>query len=147
MRPLRYPHDRITVDPDTGCWNWSGSTNKDGYPRMHRGYAHRILYEHHVGPIPAGFTIDHRCENTHCVNPAHFEAVTQRTNILRGNGPAARNARKTHCIHGHEFTPENTHTRVSHGRTWRDCRTCARTRAACHAAVPLCHGSGASERH
>ena len=37
-----------------------------------------------------------------------------------------RNQRqKTHCIHGHEFTPENTYyARQPNGRTRRHCRTC-----------------------
>lgn len=41
--------------------------------------------------------------------------------------PAAVNAGKTHCIHGHEFTPENTYTNPG-GK--RGCKTCARRRAA-----------------
>ena len=29
----------------------------------------------------------------------------------------------THCIHGHEYTPENT---LRNGEGWRYCRTCNR---------------------
>lgn len=36
------------------------------------------------------------------------------------------NARKTHCIHGHEYTPENTYFNASNGS--RNCRTCRRDR-------------------
>jgi hypothetical protein len=43
-----------------------------------------------------------------------LEAVTNRENMLRGVGVCALNARKTHCKHGHEFTPENTY-RVKNG--------------------------------
>jgi hypothetical protein len=32
----------------------------------------------------------------------------------------AENAEKTHCIRGHEFTPENTY--IQQG--WRQCKTC-----------------------
>lgn len=34
--------------------------------------------------------------------------------------------RKTHCRHGHEYTPENTYIRPSDGS--RACRTCMYTR-------------------
>lgn len=33
---------------------------------------------------------------------------------------------KTHCIQGHEFTPENTATRSKKGEAYRACRTCER---------------------
>ena len=36
---------------------------------------------------------------------------------------AARRLGRTHCQHGHEYTPENTYT---HPRGWRVCRECAR---------------------
>ena len=36
-----------------------------------------------------------------------------------------RNSEKTHCMHGHEFTPENTyHYTKSDGKTRRQCITC-----------------------
>ncbi len=53
-----------------------------------------------------------------CASP-----VCGRINILRGTGPTARNAIKTHCDHGHEFTPENTYAKPSGGR---QCRACTR---------------------
>lgn len=50
---------------------------------------------------------------------ARISAAT-RANLV---GPARENASKTHCKHGHEFTPENTHI-SPHGR--RICRACKR---------------------
>jgi len=44
---------------------------------------HRWAYEHFVGPIPQGLTIDHLCERRNCVNPRHLEPVTQQVNSLR----------------------------------------------------------------
>jgi hypothetical protein len=60
-----------------------------------------------------------------CCNPAHLEPVTSGQNVLRGNGYAARNARKDTCVNGHEFTTDNTIQRPG----GRGCRRCAN--AAC----------------
>ena len=116
------------------CWIWTGATAM-GYGRINAGgrhgkslQAHRVAYEFMVGPIPAGLQLDHLCRNKRCVNPLHLEAVTQRENLLRGDTIPGRNAAKTHCIRGHEFTPDNT---ILRGRVegGRDCRTCKRERS------------------
>jgi len=116
--------DRILIDD--GCWQWTGATNKGGYGSLRwEGrfpYAHRVVYELLVGPIPKGMQLDHLCRNRACVRPDHLEPVTCRENVLRGDGIAANNARKTHCPQGHEYTEENTY--VNHGR--RFCRMCGR---------------------
>src|SRR5581483_10657197 len=117
--------ERTTFDPLTGCWVWTGTLSADGYGRVYTGarntaWAHRVSYELHRAPIPAGCQIDHLCRNRACVNPAHLEVVSARENTLRGATVTARNARKTHCIHGHPFDAANTIYR--HGR--RECRAC-----------------------
>lgn len=128
-RQARRFWSRVRVDP-SGCWIWTGARYPNGYGSSREngksgGYAHRVAYTAVKGPIPTGLTIDHICRVKACVNPDHLEAVTQRENTLRSPiAPAAINARKTHCIHGHEFTPENT---LRRGRE-RQCRTCHRTR-------------------
>lgn len=89
--------------------------------------AHRYIWETLVGEIPVGMQLDHMCRNRGCVNPDHMEIVTLVENVLRGEGITAKNARKTHCIRGHEFTPENTGPKKSYnGKTWRRCRACSR---------------------
>jgi hypothetical protein len=107
-----------------GCWTWTGSHNL-GYGQIQAGArssarVHRVAYEMLVGPIPNGLSLDHLCRNRSCVRPSHLEPVTNRVNVLRGAGLAAANAAKTHCIRGHEFTPENTYLT----RKGRDCRIC-----------------------
>lgn len=122
---------RVVVCEETGCWNWSGSKYRGGYARVCRRNVpfvsvHRYAYATAIAPIPAGLVLDHLCRNTGCVNPEHLEPVTDRTNILRGVGGPAVNAAKTHCKHGHEFTPENT---GYHKRGWRFCRACRSEKA------------------
>lgn len=111
------------------CWTWLGSTSTVGYGRLTHEktlhMAHRLSYELQVGPIADGLVIDHLCRTTNCVNPAHLEPVTTRTNVLRGIGPSAANTRKTHCPAGHPYAGEN----LAFYKTYRMCRTCKRQRA------------------
>lgn len=108
-----------------GCWPWLAHTSADGYGQFAigargRAVAHRFAYEAAVGAIPAGLQLDHLCRQRNCCNPSHLEPVTNRVNVLRGVGPTAMNAAKTHCINGHEFTPENTVM----NKKGRACRAC-----------------------
>ncbi len=111
-------------DPDA-CWEWIKAKDKDGYG-IFRGRASRYSYEYFVEEIPDDLVIDHTCRNRGCVNPNHLEPVTQQVNTLRGEGPAAINARKTHCVRGHELTLENTY--VYNNRGGRRCRLCFQVR-------------------
>lgn len=67
------------IDETTGCWVWLKATFANGYGNAYRGgrdvRAHRWFYEEHVGPIPDGHHVHHRCENKLCVNPDHLEAL------------------------------------------------------------------------
>lgn len=120
----------LVVKGDLGgldCWEWQGYRMPFGHGRFRvngcKVLAHRWSYEFHVGPIPNGLTIDHLCRNPPCVNPAHLEPVTHRTNVLRGDGPAAHNAAKTHCPSGHAYTPANTYIDSLGRRVCRVCRS------------------------
>ena len=116
----------VQPEPNTGCWLWDGPITGNGYGTMKRHArmvgAHRLSYEIHKGAIPSGLTIDHLCSVRSCVNPDHLEAVTIGENIRRAG---SANGRKTHCKHGHEFTPENTRLRPK----GRECRACDAIRA------------------
>lgn len=119
-------------EPNSGCFIWMGALNKDGYGVIGIGYeseknkkntlAHRVAYEHFVGPIPEGLQLDHLCRVRCCVNPAHLEPVTNAENLRRGMGPALTRARPpiTHCKHGHLLSGEN----LNLYRGVRVCRAC-----------------------
>ena len=118
------------------CWEWPGAKSH-GYGQVQRtgtrrlGRVHRMVYEHFVGAIPEGLTLDHLCRNRACANPAHLEPVTVRENILRSMAPAAINARKTHCNAGHPLVEGNL-VRQHTGK--RLCRICARASLRAHRA-------------
>lgn len=90
MQSARKP--MYEIDENTGCWNWLRALTHDGYgitynrmtrSKKHQG-AHRCIYEQQVGPIPAGMTLDHKCKNRKCVNPAHMDVVSLKVNLQRG---------------------------------------------------------------
>ena len=112
-------------------WLWNDPPGTEGYAQVHYNgrsrHVHRLMYELLVGAVPEGLVLDHLCRERTCVRPDHLEPVTNRENILRGVSPSARNAVKTHCVHGHEFTQENTYAYTRLGK--RECRTCKRIRA------------------
>lgn len=117
---------KVHIQGPDDCWPWTAGSFPDGYGCFRDGGkvrgAHRISYEIMVGDIPKGAVIDHLCRTRHCVNPRHLEAVSHRTNVLRGVSPSAACAQKTHCARGHEFSPENTFERSNGGRGCRECK-------------------------
>lgn len=120
--PIEQRLDGLIYKTDT-CWLWVGHINKRGYAYIQvKGVshkAHRFVYEHYVGPIPDGMTLDHTCRVKHCVNPAHMEVVTAKENYYRWF------ATVTTCPSGHPYDEANTY--ITPGGS-RQCRTCNRER-------------------
>lgn len=129
------------------CWPWTDVPNSVGYGVFHldgrRVGAHRIAFMlANDLPLDTVNTVDHTCHNQSgcaggprcphrlCCNPAHLENTTSGLNTLRGESPSAKHARKTHCVNGHEFTPENTYVYVWRRtqRPRRMCRQCMHDR-------------------
>ena len=128
--------------PVSGCWLWIGGHVRGGYGTIklngHQEMAHRVAYTLYRGEIPSGLTLDHLCRVPACVNPDHLEPVTLRINILRGNGLAARHARKRLCMRGHPLSP----LRSRKGRIGRVCQECIRRKGNERVAWGLCRKCG-----
>lgn len=127
-KPTTPPIDRFTpkvkISAD-GCWVWQAQISKKGYGRFFANpkmvQAHRWSYEYHIGNIPEGLQIDHKCRNRACVNPAHLEPVTNLENCRRG-------------LTGHHMTtnPHNKKEFCKNGHKiiGKKCRVCNKKRSA-----------------
>lgn len=125
------PQERFwaKVDKTDTCWLWTGSRTNLGYGQFRLGgacrFAHRVAFVWAKGDVPDGLVLDHLCRTPNCVNPDHLEPVTQRVNVLRGESPAARQARLTECSQGHRFDAGNTHIDSKGKRRCRQCKAAA----------------------
>lgn len=111
-------------------------TDKAGYARVtlkscgvaRNHLVHHLVLEAFVGPRPIGKECRHLNGNPVDNRLANLQWGTSSENsfdvVRHGHN---RNALKTHCKNGHEFTPENT-IQQSGGRG-RACRTCNNERA------------------
>jgi hypothetical protein len=137
MANLQYDrvYAKISPEPNTGCWIWTGSISSTGYGNAMVGgvvkNVHRALYELEKGPIKQGLELDHLCRNRWCVNPDHLEPVTGSENCLRGVGPqraAEHQQAKTHCPKGHAYFGDNLYLYKGsrNGKVHRGCRECRR---------------------
>lgn len=76
--------NKISINSDNGCWEWSGYVNVDGYGRisisaqMH--LVHRVSYLFHKGDI-GNFYVLHTCDNPKCCNPDHLFLGTHEDNM------------------------------------------------------------------
>lgn len=86
--------DKVTIDPQTGCWIWEGTRNGGGYGEVRwngpMAAAHRVVRHLLVGdvdPSPGygpALVLDHVCRCRACVSPFHLTVITNRENCVVG---------------------------------------------------------------
>ncbi|WP_396909488.1 HNH endonuclease [Mycolicibacterium sp.] len=132
-------HERLLnyTEDERGCHIWNGALSPKGYgvaffvtPEGKRERrAHRISFIVHVGPIPAGMFVDHRCHNPACVNPAHLSLTTNVQNLqnrsVRGNVNSSTGIRGVYR-HGAGFAAEVRASGKRHRKYFHDLESAAR---------------------
>jgi len=111
-------------------------TGKNGYLRvaLYRdskptySTVHRLVMLTFTGPRPVKHDICHRngIRNDNRTENLYYGTRSENCLDMRLHG-TNRNASKTHCKHGHEFTSENTYFNKGGGRK---CKTCTLNRLA-----------------
>lgn len=84
FNPLKDFERYYLPEPNTGCWLWVGSSSgRYGSASIDgkNARAHIVSYEMHVGPIPKGLILRHKCDQPFCVNPDHLVPGTQKENM------------------------------------------------------------------
>jgi hypothetical protein len=130
---------------ENGCWIWQGfchpfrnmKPGQRGYPGGAYGSkscrVHRRMLEVKLGKLlPTEIQACHTCDTPPCCNPDHMYPATNQQNHLDGaKRKRMQGQNKTQCVHGHEYTPENTYLdQRPGGGGSRHCRMCARIRLA-----------------
>jgi hypothetical protein len=135
---------RVSPEPMSGCWLWTGAMSRSGYGTIcldgKACQAHRAAWTLLKGPIPSGLNVCHRCDNKPCVNPDHLfiGTVTDNNRDTARKGRhwlqkrphltnlARRGERMPTCLRGHPRTPENII--AEKGGTGSSCRICKNAR-------------------
>lgn len=119
---------RVSPDPVSGCWIWTGAICSSGYGEMGMGvrgcreYAHRLAYVLFRGPLGKNSHTHHLCGNHACANPGHLEQVGVAEHFrIHAPERLASKPTPTHCPHGHEYTVKNTYRNK---RGWMFCKAC-----------------------
>lgn len=120
-----------------GCLLSPSTNGKNGYLKVtlakpgtkEQRFVHALILETFVGPRPAGLEARHLDDSRSNNTIANLRWGTRSENnydrVANGGHPLAA---KTHCKHGHEFTPDNIYW--TGGGRHRHCKRCTLNRNA-----------------
>jgi hypothetical protein len=84
-RPYKSFDAQLLRDEKTGCLEWIGALDKDGYGnrgcRWGQRRSHRFTYERHHGPIDSKKIVMHTCDNPKCCELSHLFLGTHQQNM------------------------------------------------------------------
>lgn len=127
--------DKVSPEPNTGCWLWLGATAGDGYGHFWIPWhgslpsqrAALVLFSGMDPATSRRMHADHRCGCRLCVNPDHLELVTAGENIKRRDIARFGSQYKRRCVNGHDRTLPGAVYVSPKGK--RNCRECLKLSA------------------
>jgi len=125
------------LDPITGCWNWTGCRNNNGYGKMRyldkNEYVHRLSAHFYLKyALRSELKVLHRCDNPACFNPKHLFIGTHADNMRDcvAKGRHRSSAPWTHCKLGHLMTLMPNAKPLYGNNPRHVCKTCQKQRNA-----------------
>lgn len=119
----------------SGCHEWRGSRNQDGYALLNKRRVSRIIYRDEHGTLPK--IVRHTCDNPPCIRREHLIGGTQAQNVRDMDERGRRKtgwAGREQCGNGHDLTiPGAVRTIERRDRTERTCAECDRARKRAYA--------------
>lgn len=135
---------KVRVNPENGCWEWTGYQIKCGHYSGHYGSTtfydelrgkqrstttHRAMMWAIHGPLRRDQIVCHKCDNVLCCNPDHLWIGTDYENQWDSRRKNRHyEGRKTHCERGHPLSGDNIVCYRSSKPGTRICRACQRGR-------------------
>jgi hypothetical protein len=117
--------DKICIEPNSGCWLWTGCLDYLGYsvvfdPDSHRkrpkNSGHAMIFRLSRGIVPEGMELHHVCKTRCCCNPLHLTPIEKKAHRFL--------LRQLTCRRGHPWNDTNAALRPADGA--RICRVCRR---------------------